>query len=99
MRNDTFVGEVSMLELTSKILNVDIYILEGTIPVPSKKFADECEELYVNNKVIVLYTIDGIKYHLVAHRKGKEYYYLFDSSSSFITKLYEIICGRTTPPS
>lgn len=86
-----FVGEVSLLELASKFFNIDIYIL-GENTQPSKLYAEECDDLYGNDKAIVLYTADGLSYHLVAHY-DKNYHYTFDTSSSFIRKLNTIVCG------
>lgn len=94
MGGDSPVGEVSMLEVASKVLGIDIYVLDGPDAEPSKRFAEECGKLYVHDKSVVLYTIDGIRYHLVAHRKGKEYYYLFDSSSKLIQTLHQKVCGE-----
>ena len=94
MGDTDFIGEINMLELTSKIFGIDIYVLSGLEIEPSKKYAEECDKLYVNNKAVILYTIDNIKYHLVTHLKGGKYYYLFDTSSSLIKKLYRIVCGK-----
>lgn len=87
-----FVGEVSMLELASHVLGIDIYVLTGPKAKPSKRFAGECKEVYVHNKAVVLYTIDGMQYYLVARRKGGEYYYLFNTASKFIKELEKLIC-------
>ncbi|MDX1471585.1 MAG: hypothetical protein R3213_08830, partial [Flavobacteriaceae bacterium] len=92
MNKDQFISDASILEIASNILGINIYVLNYN-KEPSKLFADSCDEIYVHEKSIVLYTRDGIRYYLIAHKKEEEYYSVFKSSSSFIQKLYGIVCG------
>lgn len=96
MTGEEWAGETVLLELTSAILGIDIYILDHNKSSlrPSKRFAAKCNDgLYGHNKAIVLLNMGGLNYYPVAREENGEMYYVYDSSSEFIQKLYTQVCG------
>jgi len=104
MDTEKWTGENFLLELSSIILGVDIYVLiysQGkTDSVPpgdetlsvSRKFSSVCDKLYTNSKSIVLVTFDDKHHHIVSRKQTKNTYYVYNSSSKFIQALREDIC-------
>lgn len=96
MTGEEWAGETVLLELVSSILEIDIYVLDHnkSTLMPSKRFAAKCKDgLYGNNKAVVLLNMGGLNYYPVAREENGEMYYVYDSSSEFIQRLYSQVCG------
>ena len=92
---EKWTGENFLLELTSLVLGVDIYVLiknKKDEIVPSKKFKSVCKKLYVNDKSIVLVTFDDKYYYVVAHKHLGKLDHIYDSSSEFIKSIHKEVC-------
>lgn len=84
MLGEEWMGESPLLVLASKMFDIDIYILEGTNLIPSKRFAYEGDrDFYSNSESIILLSPDGFRYSLVGRDDG----YIFDSSSDIIQEI------------
>jgi hypothetical protein len=94
---EEWTGDNFLLELTSILLEIDIYIIslldnEEELRV-SKKFSKICDELYVNEKAVMLITFDGKYYDVVGRKYRNKISYIYNSSSSFIKSIRKEICN------
>lgn len=96
MEGEEWVGETSLLELASRVLGIDIYILEKSKDgvSPSRRLASECGKgLYSHDKAVVLLYVNNMNYYPVAREDNGEFYYAYGTSSDFIQQLHRQVCG------
>jgi hypothetical protein len=92
-----WTGSNFLLELTSILLGIDIYILslldnQDDLTV-SKKFYKICNKLYINEKSVVLVTFDDKYYDIVGRKYRSNIFYIYNSSSVFIKSIRNEICN------